>query len=160
MPFRNLSSPLTPIVRFVLPVAFPGFVGWIGITAITDNGATLGDLTPLGSIAAFLALLLAISSILFYAGSRFKRVRLDGHMLRISNYIDEIEVPLSAVERVTEFSWSNSHPITLQFAERTTFGSKVTFMPSHKATIVGGEHPLRQELEQLISFAKRAGRGA
>ena len=60
---------------------------------------------------------------------RLKRVRLNGTNLMISNYRDEITVPISDIVHVKQNRLVNLRPVFLTFKRETPFGHTVTFMP-------------------------------
>src|SRR5437870_13592916 len=75
-----------------------------------------------------------------------KRVRLTQDTLLISNYWQEIRVPLRDVHDVTESRWINIHPVTLHLRHPTAFGSRVVFMPQTRWFGSGWPHPIVEEL--------------
>ena len=58
-----------------------------------------------------------------------KRVRLEGDVLFISNYLREISVPAQTIASVRQNRWWNHRPITVTFRQETEFGAKIVFMP-------------------------------
>jgi hypothetical protein len=69
------------------------------------------------------------TGITWWLCARLKRVELDGSTLVISNYHDDIRIPVTEVANVRQNRLVNLRPITLTFKEETPFGRSVTFMP-------------------------------
>jgi hypothetical protein len=83
---------------------------------------------------------------------RLKRVRLDGSVLRISNYLREIQVPLADIAEVQENRWLNTRPIALIFNHPTLFGSRVLFMPRLRWFLMPWTpHPIAEELRTMLA---------
>jgi hypothetical protein len=61
--------------------------------------------------------------------ARLKRVELDDRTLRISNYRNEIAVPVTQVAGVRQNRLINLRPVTVTFKDETRFGRSVTFIP-------------------------------
>ena len=85
----------------------------------------------------------------FYVG--LKRVRMDERQLYVSNYIQEIQIPFSAITEVKQNRWINSRPITIYFRDATQFGGKVTFMPKQRIQFWSVD-PIVNELTQLAGL--------
>ena len=147
---RTISSGLTFFYKFIFtPIWITGF--GFGTIAMFWRGSVPGksnnDLVfPVAWIIGSLFLL--------WGCGRLKRVRLDDKALYISNFIQEIEVPLREVSDISENRWINIHPITLIFKNRTQFGSSVVFMPKARFSIFSS-HPVVAEIREAISRVKK-----
>lgn len=80
-----------------------------------------------------------------------KKVERDGNVLRISNYIDTIEVPLHQVKQVSGSLLLNPELVWVSFSEPTKFGERIVFMGGYR--LLGGlsRHPVVEELRQAVS---------
>lgn len=83
-----------------------------------------------------------------------KKVEHDGNILRISNYIHTIEVPLHQVEQVSGSILLNPELVWVSFREPTRFGERIVFMGGYR--LLGGlsRHPVVKELRQAVSQAE------
>ena len=102
-----------------------------------------------------LAGLLVGSVAVYWWGVRLVRVVMTEQELRISNYLREIVVPLSAIDEVAENRWIKSHPVTIQFVRRTDFGHRIVFMPKARPFSRFSPHPIVAELRAAARAAKR-----
>jgi hypothetical protein len=84
-----------------------------------------------------------------------KRVRMDERQLYVSNYIQEIQIPFSAITEVKQNRWINSRPITIYFRDATQFGDKVTFMPKQRIQFWSVD-PVVNELKRLAGLVAPA----
>ncbi|MDR3411632.1 MAG: hypothetical protein P4L87_11940 [Formivibrio sp.] len=149
---ERLSSLQTFIFKFIFPVVWIGGFStgtvamWVSfLSGNKPNGA------PSEIKYVFLALTIAGSAYIYWSCIRLKRVRMDRQFLYISNYAQEIKVPLSMAESVSEFRWDNAHPVTIHFVRPTEFGSSITFMPKVRLFGFWSSHPV---VEQIRSAAK------
>ena len=127
----RLSTTLTPFWRvfaagwmiyFLLVCAY-GVWSWL--TASNGDGASFSGGRLIGLIVFGL-----VSSIFVHlmAGS-LKRVAIAGDKLLISNYLTEVEIPLSQVEYVDGPDWSSLRRITLVLRAPSKFGEEIIFAP-------------------------------
>jgi len=84
-----------------------------------------------------------------------KRVAVDDDSIYVSNYLQEIQLPLSAIMAVKENRWLKLHPVTIEFNRDTTFGRRIMFMPTIRFFTIGWlSHPIVEELRDMASFAR------
>jgi hypothetical protein len=128
---RRLSASSTPFWKFI----FPAF--WVGpliVNAILDIGklSNLYAVTrePLtGRAAGGYAFLLVGSVILCKVLGVLKRVEVDDSHLYVSNYLEEVRIPLSHVEHVDGPENSSHQRIKICLRSPTSFGDVIVFMP-------------------------------
>jgi hypothetical protein len=149
---KMLSSRMTFFTKIVMPTVWISGFG-AGSTAVWMMDGARAQVR-LVFLLAFLAG--GISFLLFCVP--LKRVRVDGSNLYVSNYREEIPVPLAAVAAVSENRWINIHPVTIHLRTETAFGNKVVFMPKQRLTFGWRSHPVVNEIRQLVAAA--AGGGA
>lgn len=146
---RTLSSAQTVLMKTVFPIL------WIGaFTAATISlflspeswhGSDGGP--PDGGLKWFFLIITIVGTVFIWrTGVRLKRVRMDEKALYISNFSNEIMVPLVNVAEVTENRWINIHPVTIHFHADTEFGSRITFMPKARWFAFWSSHPVVQEI--------------
>ena len=142
---QSLSSVLTFFLKFVMPSL------WIVLFGQGVCRAAFGDGRPAVSVAVLLLAWVAGTALLWFSGMRLKRVRRVGSMLRISNYVHEITLPLSAIDYVAENRWIRGRPITVHFDRETRFGTRIVFMPK-MAMLASGA--VFVELERSVREAR------
>ena len=139
---RIISSAQTFITKFILPFVVVGVFTY-GISLAGSRVFPI--LGPAG-------LLLAASIYWFYV--RLKKVAIDSEGLVISNSVREVRVPWRDVIKVTGNRWKKTHQVTITFDREMGFGTSVVFMPKFRFLWPGQEHPIAQELRELM-LAKR-----
>jgi hypothetical protein len=93
---------------------------------------------------------LGAASMYWYYG-RLKKVTLVGSELIISNYSQEIRVPLSRVTEVKGSRMSKTHHITIKFDPNLGFDGSIIFMPKVRFMLPFQEHPLARELRDMVA---------
>ena len=145
----NLSSLWTLFYKFLFPTLWiGGFAFGTGTVWLTGGGGQ--DAMPAAVKVGMTAALFGGTAFIYWSCCRLKRVRMDAHFLYISNYFQEIQVPVEQVERVTEWKWDNTHPVTIHFIRPTEFGSAITFMPKMRMFGLWSSHPV---VEQILTAA-------
>ena len=99
----------------------------------------------------FLVVWIAGTTSILWANAGLKRVRMDERQLYVSNYVQEIHIPFSAITDVKQNRWLNSRPITIYFRNATEFGDKVRFMPKQRVQFWRID-PVVNELKQLAGL--------
>ena len=135
---RVISSAQTFITKFVLPFAAAAALG-VGI--VSARSRFLPIFIPAG--------VLVFGSIYWYY-VRLKKVAIDEDGLVISNYVREVRVPWRDVIKVTGSRWEKTHQVTVAFDRDIGFGSAIVFMPKFRFLWPGQEHPVAEELRDLI----------
>ena len=103
----------------------------------------------------FMVMWMVGSLFIWWFCMRLKRVQMDDEVLYISNYLEEIRVPLKDVTGVSENRIVNSHPVTLKFGNKTRFGFSVVFVPKVRLFSVFSPHPVVSEIQAAVERAKR-----
>ena len=135
---RVISSSQTFIDKFILPFVVAAVLAF-GFSRA--GGRVLPFFVPAG-------VLLAASIYWFYV--RLKRVAIDSDGLVISNYVREVRVPWRNVIKVIGNRWKKTHQVTIAFDRDTGFGTSILFMPKFRFLWPGQEHPIAQELRELM----------
>lgn len=92
--------------------------------------------------------MVAVSIYWYYV--RLKKVIVDEDGLVVSNFVREIRVPWRDIVEVTGSRWVNTRQITITLDRDLGFGSSIIFMPKTRILWPGQEHPMAQELRDLI----------
>lgn len=78
-----------------------------------------------------------------------KKVNVDDRTLYVSNYINEIAIPLSEIDRVEELYEFRFKPILIHLKSPTLFGQKIKFMPHTEFKWWWKEHSVIGELKEM-----------
>lgn len=135
---RVISSTQTFITKFILPFAVVGVLTY-GI--FLAGSRVLPLFAPVG--------VLVVASIYWYY-VRLKKVAIDSEGLVISNYVREVRVPWRDIIKVTGSRWAKTRQVTVTFNRDIGFGTSIVFMPKFLFQWPGKEHPIAQELRELM----------
>ncbi len=150
---RTLSSRQTFMVKFILPIFWISLVGlgtlglWVGSIHGKD-GASPPDVMKW----QFLLIWIVGTAIFWWSFAGLKRVRVGNGLLYVSNYQQEISIPLTMISRVTENRWTKTHTVTIYFRSPTEFGERIKFMPKVRFVALWSSHPVVSELRQLANL--------
>jgi hypothetical protein len=151
---RDLSSDWTFLAKFVFPAFWMTLFGLLNLALWFDIPHNTNKILPPPEMKfVFLPVWILGSAFILWTNSGLKRVRTDGHRLFISNYIQEISVPFSAIIEVRQNRWLKSRPITVYFIEATEFGDRATFVPKWRFRLFWYEDPVVDELRQSARLA-------
>ena len=133
---RTLSSWSTGFMKYVFPALWIGVFGygtlqlWLAPEAMVFNGVRGGATRQ----DQWMFLIMLIVGTLFLAWACFplKRVKLTERGFRISNYLEEIEVPFRSVSSVAQNRWLNMRPVVLHLRQDTQFGRRIVFLPARR----------------------------
>ena len=141
---RQLSSAMTPINKFGLPVFIVAFCLNAAFRVGVPNGWPV-------------VLVMTVMLVVWYfVAGRLLVVRLDDKLLYVSNYRREIEIPLSEVAKVVENKLINSRNVTIYLTRPSAFGSQITFMPEVHFFLFFRDHPVVAQLNQSVAHAREA----
>jgi hypothetical protein len=139
---RKLSSAMTPIFKFGMPIFIVAFCLNAAFRVGVPNGWP-----------AILVMILLLVVWYFFAG-RLLVVQVDDTSLYVSNYRREVEIPLSEVAKVVENKLINTRNVTIHLTRPSAFGSQITFMPEVLFLLFFRDHPVVAELTQSVAQAK------
>ena len=141
---RTLSSACTFWAKFLFPAIWISAFGYV--TVLWSGG-------PPQMKFVFLFVWIAGTTSILWANAGLKRVRvdMDERQLYVSNYVQEIHIPFSAITDVKQNRWLNSRPITIYFQNATEFGEKAKFIPKWRMQFWRID-PVVNELKQLAGL--------
>jgi hypothetical protein len=155
---RTLSSSQTFFVKFIGPAVFAPVAAYLLLVTLRGAGP-LHLVYPNPMTIPWLLLAGAFVYSLWWS-FRLKRVAVDGNSIYVSNYSQEVQLPLSAIVDVRENRWLKLHPVTIELDRDTPWGATVQFMPKIRFFTFGWiSHPVVAELREMGDYA-RAGRRA
>jgi hypothetical protein len=150
---RQISSKETIFYKFGLPIALVfGIFMLLNPESEFNNGIAKSD-----AFRAYQSFLVLFGVIAVYKTvGRLKRVSHDDDMLYISNFREEIRVPLRDVVNISEQRWNMGvHTVTIEFSKQTDFGNKIIFIPALKFFELYRSHRIANELRSLVAEAKQ-----
>lgn len=148
---RELSSKQTFFLKIILPIFFVAMLMTVFAGIIFSSKKV--ELLPLIIILPLIGL--AGMFVMYLTVMRYKKVSVDEQFLYISNYRNEIKVPLSNISDVTETKWIRTRPITIHLKNDSEFGRKIVFTPKMNGFRVFADNPIIAELKELANFNKR-----
>jgi hypothetical protein len=154
---RTISSRQTFFVKIVFPIIWIGTFSFV--TLLFFFGRFPPDETPSPAMKwTFLAVALAGGASIYWFCMRLKRVEMDDDRLYVSNYMQEISVPLEDIADVRENRWVDTRPVTVTFRSDTDFGDRVVFMPTTRWWGFWRGHPVVEELRRASERARTTAR--
>lgn len=134
----------TTLSKVVVPALF-SLVALIGNIILLFNEG--------GGERSFFLFWTALTVWLLWHNSRLKWVSVDENFIYVAGLRKKIQIPFSAVERVSVSYMKNPKRITLLLNSPTEFGQKIVFLPQHQRWFEGVRegHPLAEELRAMVS---------
>ena len=147
---RTISSMQTFVMKFIFPAL------WIGGFTLFTLSLFLRPATAPDAEMKWVFLLVTLVGGIFISRFcvRLKRVVLDDTALLVSNYRQELTIPLQDVERVSELRWVNIHPVTIHLLRPSEFGDRIVFIPTFRIFSWGSRHPVVDELREAVTRAR------
>jgi hypothetical protein len=143
-----LSTKSTYFYKFCLPIIwfFVACAAVVWFCFIADSSSLL-----------FLFPVAVSGILLFWLFVPLKKVAIDGQTLIISNFKQEIRIPLSSLQKASGSTGMNPELIKLHLKQDTCFGKTIVFMPNMR--ILGGysQHPLVSSINKLVAASNLAG---
>lgn len=126
----NLSSNLTVILKYFVPLVWTVFFGALCIIFWMTDNLTVGgmDLTifRIGWTVFFLVGII----VAYFTIIRLMRVEYDGNFLYVTNYFKVYKYPIESVDKITIKNYSIFKLATIKFINKGSFGKKVVFLTS------------------------------
>lgn len=138
--------------KFVLPVLWVAVVVLLfAFRPLYSHLVGTGLRPAVGWVGGFLGAAFLYWTYILFECLQLKRVDLEDDHLRVSNFREEVEIPLAEVERVSASAFVTPELIWLHLRHPTVFGETVVFAPPIR--FFGGfwhRHPLASELRHRI----------
>lgn len=126
----NLSSNLTVILKYFVPLVWTVFFGALCIIFWMTDNLTVGgmDLTifRIGWTVFFLVGII----VAYFTIIRLMRVEYDGNFLYVTNYFKVYKYPIESVDKITIKNYSIFKLATIKFINKGSFGKKIVFLTS------------------------------
>lgn len=138
-------------IKYFTPSAFAlSMVGvglWFGLFESASVQSTVSGVW--WAVALYCVATVVLTFLVAWQGLQLKRVRVDDEALYVSNLFREIRIPLSEMERVSEFLGSRQgNRVTITLRSNTPFGRNIVFLPMSSRS--GRPDPVVHELRALI----------
>ncbi|MHC4855132.1 MAG: hypothetical protein ACYS72_01850 [Planctomycetota bacterium] len=145
MPYKkSISSKLTLFDKFILPI--------ITLLALVFLAVYFHFYHPHAFVTLWMPLLIGVVYTFFYS-IPLKRVMIQGDELIVSNFIKEITIHMSEIEKVTENYLMPNRPVTIHLKHKSEFGKKILFNPPLRIIMEFSEffnsRPIVEELRRL-----------
>ena len=150
---RRLSSNWTRFYQYFFVPLWIGLFGLGTLMMFVAPDSFSGN-DPREHRSEFLLIwVIATIALTFWFG-RLVTVDLRGNDLVIKRFSKVAQVPLRDVESVDASRFSRPERITIRFRSATPFGDKVTFLAPYRTFSFFSHHPLRAELEELVTKSR------
>lgn len=141
---QRLSTSSTYFYKIILPILyFTVFLG-LSILMLSFNIAFVGVLSFLIAATIFSLVFLR-----FFYG--IKKVSIDPQFLYVSNFKEEIKIPFSEIDAVTENVWILPRKITVRLNKPSSFGKRIDFLGYYQPFIFFKTHPAVEEIRARMT---------
>ncbi|MEL6812570.1 MAG: hypothetical protein AAFP76_14670 [Bacteroidota bacterium] len=144
---QKLSSRWTFVFKFVVPVIFLAQVILLIPIVFRDEMNVFGVFFFCVAIGLF-----GYMAIKIY--SQLKVVSIDNQYLYVSNFNEEIKVPLVRIEKVTEWVLFRPRVIKIHLNGASGFGEKIIFIGTREFFLFFNTHPSVTEIRRRVRNAK------
>ncbi len=147
---RELSSKQTFLLKIILPIIIG--INFVLMLVLIAANIRTNAILPLLIVPILLAAGIYVMS---RTTMRYKKVSIDDEFLYVSNYRNEIKIPLSNISDVTEIKWTRTRPITIHLKNDSEFGRKIVFTSKMNGFRIFADNPIVAELKELANFNKK-----
>ena len=148
---QRMSSRHTFSHKYILPAT------WV-IVETVSLAILLPDVANAVQCFALIGQYAVSIALVSYLFAPIKSVYLsDSNILRICNFITNIEIPLSSVTQVRQNKMLPHKPVTVTFVASTVFGNQIVFMPP---ILLGRDRKVVAVLHSRIRDAKSEQQGS
>lgn len=147
---KYLSVPATYFFKIVFPILWIATV--VGLYLAISFSKSRNEIQPFG----YWAITTVITLLILRWSFNLKRVQIDENNLYVSNFRQELIIPLKQVEEVKQnlLQRGNMDTITITLKNECEWGKKFTFIPPMRFWSIG-THPLASEIQTKVDSAKR-----
>jgi hypothetical protein len=141
---RQLSSFETILSKWLIPLVFGGASLFILVQFVLQRS----QINHLSQVW-FPLLWVTGAWIACWYSFLLKHVSVDDTCLYVKNYLREVAIPLTDVERVTYFGLGNIRQVTIHLRSPSAFGQRIWFAPPYHSFFGIDEPPVVEELRKL-----------
>lgn len=146
---KYLSVPATYFFKIIFPILWIAIV--VGFYLVISFSERRNEIQPFG----YWVIVTVITLLILRWSFNLKRVQIDENNLYVSNFRQEVTIPLNQVEEVTQnfLQRGNIETITITLKNECALGKKFTFIPCMRFWNIG-KHPLVSEIQKKVDSAK------
>lgn len=126
----NLSSNLTVILKYFVPLIWTVFFGALCIIFWMTDKLTVGGMNLMMFRIGWTAFFLVGTLVAYFTIMRLLRVEFDGEFLYVTNYFKIFKYPINNVDKITVKDYSAFRLVTVKLINPGFFGKKVIFLAS------------------------------
>jgi len=141
---QRLSTSATYFYKIILPMLYFTVILGLFIVLLSLDIALVGVLSFLIATIIF-----ALVFLRFFIG--IKKVSIDQQFLYVSNFKEEITIPLTQIDSVKENIWVLPRKITVRLNKSSSFGEKFVFLGYHQSFLFFKTHPAIEEIRARMS---------
>ena len=154
---RPLSSSSTFFLKFVFSGIFISCSLWLVSNLIVAIIRSPHDLSA-GPVVFIILWSAATTTFCYHLTIPLKLVRIDERYLYVSNYIQEIAIPLAEIRQVYQWRYANVRPVVVKLRSSSRFGDTIKFVPQTTFHWWWNEHPIVSELKSVVPNEEEANR--
>lgn len=145
---KQLSGNLTILVKIIIPAYWFLFWGTVGLMMLVGVDEKTKPPPALFFIFAVIG-----SAIMYFTAMKYMKVSADDKFLYVSNYLNEIPIPLSDIADVTQNVWVRGRPVTIHLKTISPFGRKIRFLPKSRGLGFLKSNPVIGELKEMAGIS-------
>lgn len=127
---ERISSNLTLVYKFVLPIFWMVFVGGVTVAILASKFAGIGNTSSWAVKGVMLFIFTTGVLFLAFTLMRLKRIEVGHEGVYVTNYFKNVRYPFSDVDGITVTSLLIFSVGTLHLKGKGSFGKSITFIPS------------------------------
>ena len=143
---KELSSPFTFFYKYIF--IFLWFIGF-------GYGARDVVFSPEAFDAGWVqytVIWLGVTIFIYFSTGGIKKVQLDGQKLIVSNFLRSEHIDISQITGVDGSSFLSPRLVWFVLEEKSSFGSRISFLPKHRMVKGLGKHPIVAELKEELKI--------
>lgn len=126
----NLSSNLTVILKYFVPLVWTVFFGALCIIFWMTDELTVGGMDLTMFRIGWTAFFLVGTLVAYFTIMRLLRVEYDGNFLYVTNYFKIFKYPIENIDKIIIKDYSIYKLVTIKFINPGSFGKKVVLLAS------------------------------
>ena len=146
----NLSSNLTVILKYFVPLVWTVFFGTLCVIFWLTDDLTVGGMDLMVFRMGWTVFFLVGTLTAYFTIMRLMRVEFDGGFIYVTNYFKVFKYPMDNVDKITVNDYSVFKLVTIKLISTGYFGKKITLLASRTNfdTIVEASEILQSKIRQ------------
>jgi hypothetical protein len=154
---KPLSSSSTFFLKFIFSGIFISCSLWLISNLIVEIIRSPHDLSA-GLVVFIIIWSAGTTTFCYHLTIPLKQVRLDERYLYVSNYLQEIAIPLTEIRQVYQWRYANVRPVVVKLRSSSRFGDTIKFVPQATFHWWWYEHPIVTVLKSVVPNEEKANR--